>query len=160
MKKILILLIIILFILSLLSSAFALMPPYSKNALEKESTHIIQGKVLGTALIDKYKTKQNNREYEYTRYSAWVVVEKSYKGDLKKNDTIQIKWTWRRLVKKEAGFIDESYHNPGYYAGEVVKTHLKKYTDFYDSVWWNAKEYVKNIGKNLPSELGQVIFGD
>lgn len=159
MKKILVLL-IILFLISSLGSAFALMPPYTKGELEKESTHIIQAKVLGAAFIDKYKSKSNNREYEYSRYSAWVVVEKSYKGDLKKNDTIQIKWTWRKLVKKETGFIDESYHNPAYYPGEVIKTHLKKYTDYYDSVWWNAKEYIKNTGKDLPSELGQVVYGN
>jgi len=160
MKKYFIMIVIVIVLVSLAGAAFALMPPYSKEELEKESTNIIQGKVIGLAMIDKYKSKENDRKYEYTRYCAWMMVEKSYKGDLKKNDTILIKWKWRQILNKEPGFIDESYHNPAYYAGEIVKSYLKKYGDYYDSVWWNAKENVnlKYAVMTMPKEPGQVVY--
>ena len=158
MKKYFVFFMIIIFLIGLMSNAFALLPPYTKGQLEKESTHIIQGKVLASALIDQYRTKEKGRFYEYTKYSAWIMIEKSYKGDLKKNDTILVKWTWRKTLKKDPNYIDEYFHNPGYYPGETVKTHLKKYNDYYDSIWWNAKEYINNIGKDLPIEIGGIVY--
>lgn len=157
MRKYVLIFVLVIFLVSCFGKAFALMPPYSEKELKNESTHIISGKVLGVAYVSKEKDPK--KDWEYSTYCAWFMVDKSYKGDLKKNDTILIKWVWRKGISKRVkGFVGGSYHDPAYYPQEVVKTHLIKYNEYYKSTWWNSKVDEKGAGRNIPSKLGQVVF--